>query len=90
MDSFCVAIPSYMCGIFFFNNYKCIRFLESYNLTLHGLAQIVSSPLFVNDRLVDLAGGEVVVFGETDVQEALVVPQIQVHLSSIVQHKHFT
>lgn len=58
-------------------------------LTLYSLAQVVSLPLLVDDRLVDLASGQVVVLGEPDVQEAFVVPQVQVHLATIVQHKHF-
>lgn len=36
-------------------------------LTLYSLAQVVSPPLLVDDRLVDLSSGEIVVFGETDV-----------------------
>lgn len=38
-----------------------------YLLTLYSLAQVVSLPLLVDDRLVDLASGEVVVSGKTDI-----------------------
>lgn len=58
--------------------------------TLHSLAKVVSPPLFVDDRLVDLAGGQVVVSGQPDVEETLIIPQIQVHLAAVVQHEHFT
>ena len=58
--------------------------------TLHGLPQVIPSPLLLDDVLVDAAGGEVVVSVEGDVQEALVVPKVQVNLPTIVQHKHLT
>lgn len=51
-------------------------------------AKIISLPLLVNDILVDLASGQVVVFGQSDIEEALVVAEVQVHLPSIIQHKH--
>lgn len=44
--------------------------------TLNGFAQVVSPPLFVDDRLINLPGGQVVVSGQPDVEEALIVPQI--------------
>lgn len=58
--------------------------------TLNGLAQVVSPPLLVDDRLIDLARGQVVVSRKPNVEEALVVSQIKVHLASIVQHKHLS
>lgn len=57
---------------------------------LHRLAKVVSSPLLVDDMLVYLARCDVVVFGEGDVEVALVVPQIEIDLSAIVQHKAFS
>lgn len=62
--------------------------LDSWLFTLHSLSQVVAPPLFVDDWLVDLAGGQVVVSGQPDVEEALVVPQVQVHLAPVIQHKH--
>lgn len=47
---------------------------------LHRLAQVVAAPLALNHRLVHLAGGQVVVARQGDVQEALVVAQVQVGL----------
>lgn len=55
-----------------------------YSLTLHSLAQVVSLPLLVDDRLVDLPSGEVVVSGKTDVQETLIIPQVQIYLPTII------
>lgn len=63
---------------------------KSGKFTLHSLSQIISPPLFVDDRLIDFASGQVVIFRESDVKEAFVVPQIQVHLTPVVEHKHFT
>ncbi len=55
---------------------------------LHGLAQVVSPALLVDDRLVDLARGDVVVPVQRDVQEPLVVAEIEVDLAAVVQHVH--
>lgn len=57
---------------------------------MHSLAQVVSSPLLVDYRLVNLSSGEVVVFGETDVQETLIVPQVQIHFPAIIENKYLT
>lgn len=55
-----------------------------YLLTLYSLAQVVSLPLLVDDRLVDLASGEVVVSGKTDIQETLIISQVQIYLPTII------
>eukprot|EP00978_Attheya_sp_CCMP212_P010349 scaffold24995_cov46-Attheya_sp.AAC.3 len=56
---------------------------------LHGLAQKVPAALLGNDVAVHFPRGDVVVRGEFNVQEALVVAQVQVRLAPVVQHKHF-
>ena len=58
--------------------------------TLHSLSKVVSSSLPLDDGLVDLAGGDVVVPVQSDVKKPLVVPQVKIHLTTIVQDKHFT
>jgi hypothetical protein len=40
---------------------------------LNGLSQVISSPLLLDDGLVDLSGRQVVVLGESDVEVTLVV-----------------
>lgn len=55
---------------------------------MDSFAKIVSLPLLVDDVLVDLPSSQVVVFGESDIKEALVVPKVQIHLPSVIQHKH--
>lgn len=54
---------------------------------LYRLPQIVSSPLFLDDMLIDLASRDVVLPGQGNVQVAFVVAQIQVHLPSVVQNE---
>ena len=44
------------------------------------LAEVVTLPLPLNDVLVDLSCGDVVVLFEGDIEEALVVAQVQVSL----------
>lgn len=64
--------------------------LEQQLFTLHCFAKVVSPPLLVDDRLVDLASGQVVVSGQPNVKEAFIVPQIQVYLTPVIKHEHFT
>lgn len=47
---------------------------------LNGLAEVVTSALGLDDLLVDLAGGNIVVAGQGREQVALVVAQIEIHL----------
>lgn len=39
--------------------------------------------------LVNLARGNIVLAGKRDVQIALIVPQIEIDLSSVIEHKDF-
>mmetsp|Transcript_14765 Transcript_14765/g.28422 ORF Transcript_14765/g.28422 Transcript_14765/m.28422 type:complete len:226 (+) Transcript_14765:1155-1832(+) len=56
---------------------------------LHRLPQVIPAPLPLNHVLIDLASGDVVVLGQLHIQKALVIPQVQVHLATVVKHKHF-
>ena len=47
---------------------------------LNGLAEVVTSALGLDDLLVDLAGGNIVVAGQGREEVALVVAQIEIHL----------
>jgi hypothetical protein len=51
---------------------------------LHRPAQVLAAALLVDDRLVDLAGREVVTPRRRDRHEALVVAQVQVGLGAVV------
>ena len=51
---------------------------------LHGLAEVVAAPLLVDHRLVDLAGGVVVMARGEGVGEALVVAEVEVGLGAVV------
>ena len=55
---------------------------------LYGPAQIVALALLADDVVVDGAGGDVGVAGEALVDEALVVPQVEVGLGAVVGDKH--
>lgn len=54
---------------------------------LHRLAQELATPLLVDDRLVDLAGGVVGVSRERAGSESFVVAQVQIGFASVVQHE---
>ena len=58
--------------------------------TLNSLAQVVSLTLLVDDLLVDFACGDVVVAVKGHIQETLVVAQVKINLTTIVQDKNFT
>ena len=57
---------------------------------LYRLAQVVTSALPLDDLGVDLAESDVVVPGEGDVEVALVVAQVEIDLSTVVQNVDFT
>jgi hypothetical protein len=57
---------------------------------LHGVAEVVAAPLLGDDGRVDLAGGDVRRAVEVDVEEALVVPDVQVRLGAVVGDEHLT
>jgi hypothetical protein len=54
---------------------------------LYGLAQVFPLPLLIDHVLVDPAGGDVVGLARGHIQEALVVPQVQVGLGPILGHE---
>ena len=56
---------------------------------LDRLAQIVALALALDNVLVDLARGDVVRAREGDVQVALVVPEIEVHLAAVREDEDF-
>ena len=55
---------------------------------LHGLAQISALTLLVQDVPVDLAGGQVRVFVQIFVDEALIMAEVEVCLGAVVGHEH--
>ena len=55
---------------------------------MHRLSEVVAAALALNDALVDLARGDVVVAAERDVEEALVVAEVEVDLAAIVEDVH--
>src|SRR5271157_4105450 len=55
---------------------------------LHRAAEVVAAPLLADHAFVDLAGGEVVALAHFHVDEALVVPQIEVGLRPVLGDEH--
>src|SRR5437773_3226047 len=55
---------------------------------LHGAAEVVTAALFFDHRIVDLAGGEVVVAVHPRRLETLVVAQIEVGLGAVLGDEH--
>jgi hypothetical protein len=56
---------------------------------LYGFTQVVALALALDDVLVDLAGGDVVVAREGDVKVALVVAEIEVDFAAVGEDKDF-
>jgi hypothetical protein len=54
---------------------------------LNSSSQVVTSTLLLDDVLVDLSGGDVVLAGESDVQVTFIVTQIQIDLATVVEDK---
>ena len=52
-------------------------------------AQIVAAPLLLDDGLIDLAGGDVVVARGVDAREPLIVAKVEIGLSAVVGDEHF-
>ena len=57
---------------------------------LYRLAQVVSAALPLDDLGVDLAESDVVIPGEGDIEVALIVSQVKIDLSTIIQNVDFT
>ena len=56
---------------------------------LHRAAQVIAAPLFGNHVFIHLPRAEAVFARHGGVDEAFVVPQIQIGFRAIVGHKHF-
>lgn len=54
---------------------------------LHGAAEVVAATLALDDVVVDLAGGDVVLARQGDVEVALVVSEVEVDLTAVVEDK---
>lgn len=57
---------------------------------LNSLSEIVTATLTLDNVLVDLAGGDVLVAREGDVEIALVVSKIEVNFAAVVEDVDFT
>ena len=66
-----------------------LDFIRDMRDHLHRGAKIVTPAFLANHVLIDLAGGEVVVFPHRGANEAFIVTEIQVRLRAIVGHEYF-
>lgn len=57
---------------------------------MDGFPQIISFAFLVNDVLIDLASGQIIVLGEADIKETFIVTQVKVNFPTIIQHKNLT
>ena len=55
---------------------------------LHSTAEVVTPSLSLDNMLVDLAGGDVILPSQGDLQVALVVAQVQIDISAVVEDEH--
>jgi len=63
--------------------------LEDIITTLNSFSKVVATSFTIDDILVDLAGRDVVVSSQSHVKEPLIVAEVKIHLSTVVQDKHF-
>ena len=75
--------------IFFKGAEAFFDFVGNVRNDLHGGPQIFAPAFFINDRLVNTAGGVGVGFGHIDVQKALVMAQVQIGLCAVYGNEHF-
>ena len=57
---------------------------------LNGFTQVFTTALFLDHRLVNLAGRKVIALVHTGAGKALIVAEIQVGFCAIFRHEHFT
>lgn len=62
----------------------------AWKLTLHGFAEIIASTFLLDDQPIDFPRGYVIITMQGYVKEALVITQIQINLSSVIQYIDFT
>ncbi len=55
---------------------------------LNGLSQILPGPLLLYDGAINLAGGNVMVLPQVDVQIPLVIAKVEIGLRPVFQHEH--
>ena len=56
---------------------------------LHGRAQIVATPLLLDDRIVDTTGSDVRLSGEVFVYKSFIVAQVEIGFGTIVGDEYF-
>ena len=57
---------------------------------LYRLPKVISTTLALDDVLVDLTGCDVVLAGESDVKISLVVPEVEVDFTAVIEDEAFS
>jgi len=55
---------------------------------LHRRTQVITAALSGDDGVIDLAGGDIVVFGQRLIQKPFVVPQVKVGFGTVIKYEH--
>ena len=78
----------YVAVVFARAPYRRLDFVSDVRHDLHRAAEIAASPLAGKDGGVDAAGGVVARLGTGDARKTLVVPEVEIRLSTVVCHEH--
>ena len=54
---------------------------------LYSMSKVVASSLFFNDMLVYLPRGNIVLTGQSDIEVALVIAEVEVDFTAIIEHE---
>lgn len=73
-----------------FNWLRFLNFKGKSSITLDGFSQVITFAFLINNVLVYLSSGQIVILGEADVKETLIVTQVKVNFSTIIQYKNLT
>ena len=75
-----VSVAGSMCNTL----YPILNLIGDMRNDLYGLAKVVSLPLFLDDIIVHLPSGDIVVPSQGDVEKSLIVAQVQIDFSAII------
>ena len=67
----------------------CFNLIGDMRNHLDGSPQIITPPFFGNDRVVNLARGEIIVATQMRMGKSFIVPKVQISFGAIIGHKDF-
>lgn len=69
---------------------KYLDLVRSMGNNLHSLSEVVSSAFLLNDTLIYLSGGDVVISSQFYIQKSLIITEIKIDLASVSKHVHLS